>query len=220
MGINMSPAPPTFVPMALRLRQATRTLHTEVERSALMQRLLRGRMPRTLYCHWLCDLHTLYAALEAGLATPGAQQRVAPLLHPALPRTAALAQDLDTLHGPGWRDALQCCPPAQDYARHLHTLANESPLQLAAHAYVRYLGDLAGGQVLARVVADSLALDGAQGLAFYDFGGPVQVAERGAAFRAGLEQLARSEAEAQALQDEACDAFGRHGRWFEWRCPP
>ncbi|MBQ0960489.1 biliverdin-producing heme oxygenase [Ideonella sp. 4Y11] len=214
----MSLAAPTFHPVARRLRQATQTRHTQVERSALMQRLLRGQLGRAAYCDWLRDLHTLYSALEDGLAAPAVQQRLAPLLDPALARSHALAQDLTQLHGPDWPTTLQPSPPAQAYARHLHSLGTQ-PLGLAAHAYVRYLGDLAGGQVLARVVAQSLGLGDGPGLAFYDFGGPERVGALAARFRSGLDQLAHSEAEAQALEDEACAAFDRHGDWFDGRGP-
>lgn len=216
----MSPAAPPFQPLARRLRQATQTRHTQVERSALMQRLLRGQLGRADYCGWLCDLHALYSALEDGLDTPAVQQRLAPLLDPALARRSALDQDLGQLHGPDWRADLQASPPALAYAQHLQGLAMRQPLGLAAHAYVRYLGDLAGGQVLARVVGQSLGLAGGPGLAFYDFGGPARVGELAMRFRSGLDQLARDEDEAQALEDEACAAFDRHGDWFDWRCPP
>ena len=45
--------------------------------------------------------------------------------------------------------------------------------------------------------------------------GPAEVAERAQAFRAALDRLAPDEASAQALVDEALDAFARHRELFE-----
>ena len=44
------------------------------------------------------------------------------------------------------------------------------PALLAAHAYVRYLGDLAGGQALGRIARQAYALPDGAGTRFFDFG--------------------------------------------------
>lgn len=201
-------------PLTVRLREATRALHTEVERSALMHRLLRGELPRDAYCALLRQLHPLYQALEGGLRTAAGRGAPGWLVEPALYRSAALARDLGVLHGPGWEAALPLQPAAAAYAQHLHALAAGRPLLLVAHAYVRYLGDLSGGQALARVLARGLRLDGGAGLAFYDFGGPAAVAALQAQLRSGLDLLAPAEADTQALVAEAVAAFERHRELF------
>ena len=86
---------------------------------------------------------------------------------PALWRTLALERD-QALHGPGWPDALALQPAAARYRRRLVELETGQPDLLLAHAYVRYLGDLSGGQILQRLLAKSLALTPQQ-LSFYDF---------------------------------------------------
>lgn len=50
--------------------------------------------------------------------------------------------------------------------------ATPGPAGLLAHAYVRYLGDLSGGQFLRRRIAKAYGLDeeGEAGVEFYDFG--------------------------------------------------
>jgi len=65
--------------------------------------------------------------------------------------------------------------PIQDYLQRLAYLgrpeaSNEEVVYLAAHAYVRYLGDLSGGQIIRRriIKAYDLYEDG-DGLAFYNF---------------------------------------------------
>ena len=88
----------------------------------------------------------------------------------------------------------------------------------AAHAYVRYLGDLSGGQMLARIVANSLCLAPNQGVSFYDFGSTENVKRLAQEFRAGLDLLADEES-AQTVVDEACAAFARHRDLFEQLAP-
>ena len=116
---------------------------------------------------------------------------------------------------------------AQAYVQRLQALGREQPLLLAAHAYVRYLGDLNGGQMLSARVARQLQLAPGQGLAFYDFGPGVPVDVLQQTFRqcllrvpdAALPQSpgatpARAQLEIDVVQ-EACSAFLRHRALFE-----
>ena len=60
--------------------------------------------------------------------------------------------------------------PLTDYITRLETLAESSdPSPLLAHAYVRYLGDLSGGQFIRRRLAKAYGLEDGAGLSFYDF---------------------------------------------------
>jgi heme oxygenase len=63
-------------------------------------------------------------------------------------------------------------PPALSdfisHINHLSTSANGAPL-LLAHAYVRYLGDLSGGQIIGGRIRRAYGLKGTEGTAFYDF---------------------------------------------------
>jgi len=208
------------VPLAERLRTATRELHRSVERAGLMPALLRGQLSRSGYLMLLRNLHALYEALEAGLRRHAAHPQLLPLSLPELARADALAADLDTLHGPGWARALPLCEATGDYVDRLRLLADRQPALLAAHAYVRYLGDLNGGQLLARLVGQGLQLAPGQGVAFYDFGPAERVAALARGFRVGLDAIAPDEAAAQALVDEACGAFARHRELFEQLAQP
>lgn len=207
--------PLVSIPLTQRLRAATRSLHTEVERAGVMRALLRGQLDRGAYCQLLRNLHAIYAALEAGLVRHANDLRLASLCCEPLFRCDALRDDLFFLHGEDWADAIPLTAAATQYAVHLQGLAERAPLMLAAHAYVRYLGDLSGGQMLARVVTQSLGLQTHQGVNFYEFGSPVAVAALAQAFRAGLDLLADDEAAAVALVDEATEAFLRHKTLFE-----
>ena len=208
------------VPLGARLRTATHELHRAVERAGLMPVLLRGQLPLAGYLALLRNLQAIYAALEAGLVRHHGHPQLAPLALAGLARAPALAADLESLHGPGWAHELPLCGAAQAYVDRLQQLTDGQPALLAAHAYVRYLGDLNGGQLLARRVGGALHLAPGQGLAFYDFGSDEQVAAQARALRAGLDVIAPDEPAAQALVDEACSAFERHRELFEQLAPP
>lgn len=209
--------------LSARLRDGTRHLHAQAERAGLMPALLRGELPLHRYVRLLQELQALYDALESALAQPGA-----PVLDAALFRAAALREDLAVLGAmrtpppTGDRglareaevparaptaDVPDGSPVMRDYVRHLRSL---SPPLLAAHAYVRYLGDLAGGQVLRRIVARSYGLQGV-GTRFYEFGPAVPGLVAG--LRLVLDALPATMHE--PIVDEACSAFRRHVDLFE-----
>jgi len=173
-----------------------------------MPLLLRGQLPRSAYCALLRDLHAIYAALEDGLRRQAGNAALAPIAMPELFRAEALAADLHALAGPNWRQR-PLRATAQAYATRLRELDRREPARLAAHAYVRYLGDLSGGQTVGRIVAASLRLP-PQAQRFYDFGGAG--AELAARFRYGLD---RCGGDAEAIVDEAQLAFRLHERLFE-----
>jgi heme oxygenase (biliverdin-producing, ferredoxin) len=213
--------------LSQRLKAATRVAHGQAERGPMMQRLLAGRLPLTDYCQLLRQLQALYQALEAGLAEHAGDPRLARLCPPVLWRGAALADDLAHLGplalqpaaavpgepGP-WPPAAGLAPATRAYADRLQHLARHAPLLLLAHAYVRYLGDLYGGQMLGRRLRQQHGLSEADGTRFYDFGDADRVRQLIGNFRSGLDSLALSPTDEDALVAEACEAFERHEQLF------
>ena len=196
------------------LREHTRELHTRVERSGFMRALLRGQIDRPSYCVLLRNLREIYLALESGLARHAQSRAIAPVHLPGLARSAALARDLGALHGPDWPVAIAVLPAADAYVQRLHELADGDPQFLVAHAYVRYLGDMSGGQLVRKVVQGSLRLDGAVGADFYDFGSPEEAAELARSFRVGLDAIPIDAQGIAALVREARRAFCLHEELF------
>ena len=180
-----------------------------------MSDLLAGRITRARYIALLFNLHALYTALETALVQQQTDPAIALLQTGALQRTAALACDLQSLQGTQWQQVLTLQPALRDYVSRLQVLAAAGSRALVAHAYVRYLGDLNGGQALARLVMRRLDLVGAEGTRFYDFGTPDEVAARRTAFRSAIGQLPLRAGEADLIVEEACWAFRQHQRLFE-----
>lgn len=196
----------------MRLKAATAAAHARAERSVLMRRLMRGELPRPSYCRLLFALRGLYTVLDTALAVSES-----PLWHPALGRSASLARDLQHLHGEGWEHELDAGGEARAYAARLRqheARADHALAALAAHAYVRYMGDLHGGQMLAASTQRAYGLAPGEGVAFYDFGSAQQVQALRAHLRAALAALPLTPAQDAEVVAEACWAFEAHERMF------
>jgi heme oxygenase len=202
-------------PLSERLRDATRDDHREAETRAFVRDLLRGTLGLGDYVRLLRDLHELYSGLEEGLSALPAGVLPEVMLEPALRRRAALSADLDALHGRGWSEKLSATPAARSYRAELERIAaSPAPHLLAAHAYVRYMGDLSGGRAIGRVVARAYDLAPGHGLAFYDFPGIPDVAAFKERFRSALDALGEG-IDADRFVEEARRAFRRNGDVFE-----
>jgi heme oxygenase len=201
--------------LAERLRAGTRNHHGLTERAGIMPALLRGQIDRVTYCALLRNLHAIYAALEPALTRQAWHAVVGPVVFPALFRTAALTDDLNTLHGSAWAEDLALEPATARYVQRLRDIEASSPALLVAHAYVRSLGDLSGGQLLRGIVAKTLRLEGGVGTHFFDFGSVSEVAAHRQAFRAALGTLPVDEDSAAGIVAEAEWAFERHAELFE-----
>jgi heme oxygenase (biliverdin-producing, ferredoxin) len=206
----------TAAALPQRLKDATRSWHARAERSGVMAELLSRRISRGAYLALLHNLHAIYRALEA--AQTRLQQPLADLgahLPAALQRAAALQSDLLALDGAA--HAAPPVPAAAEYAQRLDALHERDAHLLLAHAYVRYLGDLHGGQLLRPLVRAVFALDdhSDEGTHFYDFGSAAAVHALRTELRAQLGAARLSPAQADAVQAEAVWAFEAHCRLFE-----
>jgi heme oxygenase len=202
-------------PLAERLKSGTAAMHRRVERSAFMSRMLHGEIERGAYVGFLHNLRAVYGALEPALLRQSADPVVAPLVLPELFRCRALDLDMQVLTR-GQADLEAPLRPATvQYVERLNELDATAPSLLVAHAYVRYLGDLSGGQVLRRIVARGLCLEGGAGTTFYDFGGDAGLRQLKGRFRSGLQAIEARTQDTDAIVAEAVSAFERHEAMFE-----
>ena len=199
--------------LAQRLREATGTAHSAAERTAFVRHLFKGTLSRDGYTAFIRSLHPVYAALEEGLGANQGDPVVGMIYDPALDRAPSLERDLAFFGGPGWRD-MPVTDAAAEYAEHLGELARTAPRGLVAHAYVRYLGDLSGGQMMGKRVAAAYEA-GEAGTNFYAFHAVPDVDARKHQYRAVLTALPLAAGEQDLVVNEAIAGFDYARRIFE-----
>ena len=171
---------------AARLRTATRSAHTDAEGSPFVAALVGGQLAPAAHAALLAQSHLVYAVLEEAAACHRGDPVAGPFLDPALLRLPALEADLAFLLGERWRDAVVATPATARYTARLREVAFDWPGGFVAHHYLRYLGDLSGGQVIRRMHQRSFGWT-EDGLRFYAFDGIGAVKPYRDAYRARLD---------------------------------
>jgi len=174
-------------PFSAELRRRTQRAHRLAEQARFIRGFLRGTVTRSAYLGLLQRLHAVYQALEIALRHHAGHPACGPFWWPELARTEALQADLRALGGSPLSNAAS--PATERFCAHLERCAAGDPVLLVAHAYVRYLGDLSGGQVLHRLALRSLDLVVDQQDHFYSFPGLPDITVAKADFRHRLDQL-------------------------------
>jgi heme oxygenase len=134
----------------MSLRDITKDLHTEAERTAFAKLLLSGDISKEQYADYLYQLILVYGPIEQGCQTQGFFKDL-----PDIERAHAIYQDFIELAGKD--NDNKWLPSAIDYHNYiLELLADpESRHLIKAHLYCRHMGDLFGGQILAKRVPGS-----------------------------------------------------------------
>jgi len=191
-----------FGPRVRKLHARIGKAHHQAEGMVFSRALLAGEATPLQVAALIRALAPAYQLLEQ--RAPALAQALGSSAIPwsGLARSAALERD-------GAR--LAALPPtpasaaAAAWLEQLRVLADQAPHRLLAHVYVRYGGDLSGGQQLAEQACLVLERAGLGTLAFWVFERPT--AELKAALHDGFEQLQLSETQEAELLDEAEAAF-------------
>lgn len=212
---------PTGEPLSLRLKEHTATAHENTETSAFMSQLLSGKLSKEAVAIYTAQLWHVYSALEPAIRAARHTPEIAAVYDANLERTEQLEQDLYYFYGAQWKDEVEPLAATKDYVARIHKLASSadnpgaaaSP-ELLAHHYVRYMGDIAGGQVIARRVADFYGV-AAEGLNFYDFSAIGKIPPYRERYRAGVDGLECGVDKEKRLLDEAVEVFAYNSAMFE-----
>lgn len=171
-------------PISELLRTETKPLHDEVHNMPAAQILSTGKLAKSEYIRFLFMLWHIYDELEKGLFEHRENDVIFQIYHPRVfSRASVLSYDichlLDTVTwqtDPFYVKFFNNMPTAvSTYVDRLRFLGRpdatpEEARLLASHAYVRYLGDLSGGQMMRRKIVKAYELfDDGDGIAFYDF---------------------------------------------------
>ncbi|MEO7363359.1 MAG: biliverdin-producing heme oxygenase [Gemmatimonadaceae bacterium] len=200
------------MPLSHRLRRETKEAHTTAERSGIMRDLLRGTMTQPDYVRLLDNLAVLYGALETELDAHSGSVALALVNWNALRRLPTLQQDIAALAStPHHADIV---PATREYAEHLHALGTQSPELLFAHAYLRYLGDLYGGQIIKRILVETFGVAGKAGVSFYEFDDIGNLSEFKSHFRNAIDRITPEMASHDLMVAEALRGYELHAQIF------
>ncbi|GAA4702997.1 biliverdin-producing heme oxygenase [Pseudonocardia yuanmonensis] len=185
------------------LRQATAAVHERAHHSTYMAALLDGRLPLSAYTLLAEQYLAIYGALEAAGDALAADPVAGPFVIDELRRVPALRRDVPALGGSV--DAPRTLPATETYVARLSEAATDAPV-FVAHHYIRYLGDLAGGQVVGKMLERTYGLTG-PGALFYDFAALGSPSRFRARYRALLDAAPWDEIEQRRVMDEAVRGF-------------
>lgn len=201
---------------AARLREGTRADHEAAEASGFVAALLDGRLGVAAYADLLSQTHLVYEVLEECARSYDGHPEVAPFLDPALERVPSLEADLAHLLGPSWRERREPVAATQRYRDRLREVSATWPAGLVAHHYLRYLGDLSGGQVMGRLLSRTYELGSSSpgapagdetGVSFYTFTGIAKPKPYKDAYRAALDAAPWDADEQERVVEEVRVAF-------------
>lgn len=198
------PPAPDAAALSARLRSGTRAIHTRAERSGIVRDLLGGTITRNGYALYLRNLLPAYRAMERTLEERRGEVVLAGFARSKLYRSAAIEADLSGEDR--WR-TMPVVAAASAYAALIEAAAREpSGGALVAHAYVRYFGDLSGGQILRRLLARSLDLR-ESALSVYDFPAIADLDAFKAELREAVDEAGRRLDETAPVVDAALRGF-------------
>ncbi|MGV2826902.1 biliverdin-producing heme oxygenase [Myxosarcina sp. GI1(2024)] len=155
--------------LASQLREGTKQSHTMAENTAYMKCFLKGIVEREPFRKLLANLYFVYTTLEAELLRHRDHPVVGLIYFPELNRKASLEKDLAFYYGDNWQEEIAPSEAGKVYVARIKEVSNSEPELLVAHSYVRYMGDLSGGQALKNIVRSALSLPPDRGTNFHQF---------------------------------------------------
>lgn len=203
----------THEPLSAQLRAGTRDEHQAAESMAFVDRLLAGDLSAAAYTDLAAQLLPVYRALEEVGDRLSADPIGGSLVFEELRRAPSLEADLAVLAGPDWADRADVREPHPATVAYAERIRSAGLPGYVAHAYTRYLGDLSGGQVIARMVQRHYGVP-EEGLSFYRFPEIDRLKPFKDVYRARLDSLPLTVDERDAVVAESREAFRANRELF------
>jgi heme oxygenase len=132
------------------LREHTNEKHRAVENTEFVQYMLHGNITADDYAVYLQQFHAIYATIEHHAEQAGMLTDL-----PDIKRADRIRQDIEEQGYPVLPED-QLLPAVQRWCQRIRDLqAARQEDQIFAHVYVRHMGDLYGGKVIAKRVPGS-----------------------------------------------------------------
>ncbi|KAI7859255.1 hypothetical protein BDC45DRAFT_432849 [Circinella umbellata] len=168
--------------LAAAMREGTKAAHKAAENSIFTKRFLKGDINRDEYGCYITSLYFVYNSMESLLEKHKDNAAIKTIYFPVeLSRVNTLLQDLEFFYGKDKlaqvTDPSTMTPAVREYVKAMERACEINPALLVAHSYTRYLGDLSGGQILAKRLKKHILnlsegdgnWDSNDGLQFYNF---------------------------------------------------
>lgn len=197
---------PAQMPLSTALKEQTATAHTSAETSRFMSDLSGGKLNKMAVAELTVQYFHIYSALEAAVRRAATHPAVAQIADPRLERVDAISTDLTALLGTDWQNHHHPLEATLRYVAELNALTPDNGPEVIAHHYVRYLGDIAGGQALARIFRSEYNLSD-DALNFYDFSAIGKIPPYRTQYKASLDAMQLSEDERARLIETAKQVF-------------
>lgn len=199
------------VPLSQEVATRTKAAHDRAESRPFMSQLLSGSLSVRDYVRYLTALAPVYEELERQLRSGHDEASISLFDHRRLDRHERISADLsgfgqDTHRSIGSRTT-------NDYVDAIRSAA-VSPQRLIAHHYTRYLGDLAGGQVIARCISQHYDIPESL-LTFYDFTDLGDVVHYRRRYKSLLDLVPWTAGERQEFIDEVSTVFDLNASLFD-----
>lgn len=197
------------------LKNETALEHQKAENSPFMTQLLDGKLDIKAVAALTGQLFFIYDALERAVRANKQAPEVSAVYDQRLERLEALRADLIYLFGDQWESHITPLPATQNYVSALERIEQDnSSFDALAHHYVRYLGDMSGGQVIASMFKKYYGL-GDAGTNFYDFDAIGRIKPYRDEYRIRLNELNLSAETKSHIVDVAKAAFKMNRAVFE-----
>jgi heme oxygenase len=123
------------------LKELTWEHHKEAERQHFVKTLMSGKINPEIYAVYLFNQHQCYNIVESLAMSEGILDDM-----PELRRAKFIKADFDELWTYKWQPAMMTS--TKKYLDHCNENLMDNPDKIAAHIYVRHMGDLSGGQMI------------------------------------------------------------------------
>jgi heme oxygenase len=132
----------------MSLKELTHEQHRRAETRPFVKVLFKGDVHPKLYATYLKNQHLTYEVLEVCAMPHGLLNSF-----PEIRRAPAILEDFLELWGDDTAHP-KIMPVVDEYIKYILSIKDD-PKRLMAHIYVRHMGDLSGGQMIAKRVPGS-----------------------------------------------------------------
>ncbi|WP_410630623.1 heme oxygenase (biliverdin-producing) [Amycolatopsis sp. cmx-4-83] len=192
-------------PFSATLRASTLEVHEKANYSTYMRALLGGELSQEGYTQLAIQYYFIYGAIEAASDAMADHPVGGEFVFDELRRLPSLERDLAHLVGPDWRTTITPLASTREYVARVREASSWAG-GYVAHHYTRYLGDIAGGQAIRRLLERQYDVAEA-GTLFYHFDGIGSAPRFRDQYRAKLDSAPWDEAERARVIGETLVAF-------------